>query len=420
MKKHSQPRGIAVILVLLALAVLAVISAALVVTSSAGLQQANVNTEGSRALYAAEAGLNWKLAQLKAKNDGNVAMDLGTEVGRFEVQVFSTGKSPRPGFTVPSSCFYILSTGWSPDGLRRQVGMLVKRSESAFNLAVLANKKIQMDADCYTDTYDSSGGVPDHTLATLGLYNPEGQIQLQGGYVGKKKNKGLANIYAPVGADKNLVMSDGKSVEGVHYASFVTTPLIEKPKNVNKRLTGKTDIKTGKGTTILKPVFDKNKKEWVFQGNQVIVEAGGIMILDISGVPDDAVAHFDFDSLQMMTGGSIVLEAGASKATADFYVTGDFKISGGSIVNPQEIPARFQFNLFQQGLVEISLDSAAYFIVNAPGGFIKLTDGSELFGSVIAREVLLEKASVIHYDQALREAVTPGVSSLQQLSYQQL
>lgn len=417
MRYKSRNRALAMIVILLALGLLSVIAVAVISLTTSGLQNARLAEEGEIALYAAEAGLNLKLQDLKNGDKTDRVGSLETVDANFLAKVYESGETP-PGtsLTIPAGEFYFVdSTGTTQDGRRSRVGMLVRKSSSAFNVAVLAKDQIQMKEGSYTDTYDSSDPFVtfDHSLASVGISSPSGKVQFDSdALVGKDGSLGTANVVGPAGADESLMVDGG--VAGTNYNNFVTTGLLSHPEPIVPRSHGDTDAKTTEspgGEIRLTPVW--NGTEYVIARKAVEIEAGGRVILDISAVPDGEIAHFDFEKV-VMKGGELILETGGSNANCAFYVKSSVTIEGGSIINPTQRPERFQFIL--EDKVEMKLDTAAYFVAIAKQFQL---EGSEIYGSVVALEqIQLDKGSVIHYDQSLADSIQSGISTLIQLSYQ--
>jgi hypothetical protein len=438
MRKQS---GIALVMVMMALGLLAVTTLGITYLGNMSLMQSKNQFQTDEALYAAQAGMRVKLAQIRGGDETDISgtMD-GSEAG-YSVQVFSSGETVWPGFTVPSdpNYFYILSEGESRTEKTRRVGMLIRKSFSDYNIAALASNKVKLEEGSFTQTYSSDPLNPvtpsDYHLATVGITDTKGTIEIdtdpgKESYVGfDNVAEGKARLYAPPGAVQSDVVKNG--VAGVNFSSFTIESTLSDIESFDDRIFAKglsDDIKAESAADIitLTPVQDAGPDGilgtsddiWEVRKKDIVAKNGGIVVLDISAVPDDKVARFNFKKMTMDTGGQIQLLTGSSKAVCQFYVNDSVDILGGGILNPTAVPSRFEF-LIKKGSVTIKdLTSVAYMVVKAPEQKVTIEEG-ELRGAVVAKEIELKKGARLFYDKALTETNT-GASHIIQISYQEM
>ena len=345
-----------------------------------------------------------------------------------------------PGFDVPAgnNIFYILSEGERSNEKTRRIGMLIRKSSSDYNIAALASSKVVLKENSYTQTYSSDLTDPatpsDYHLATVGVTDSKGTVEIdqdsgKESYVGYDDgSEGKARIYAPPGAVETDVVKSG--VAGVNFSSFTIESTLSPTKDLDPKAfaNGLSDsVKAGTGDVItLTPdhdpgpdgVLDTADDIWELKKKYLEATDGGIIILDISMIPNDQIGQFNFKSLKMESGGQVQLFTGTSEANCEFYVHGDVTIKGGAILNPTAVPSRFEF-LIKNGDVTIEdLTSKAYMVVKAPKKSVKIKKG-ELRGAVVAKEVILEDGARLFYDKQLTTTNT-GASNIIQLSYQEL
>jgi len=431
-------RGLAIIVVMFALSILATTTLGITYLSNAGLVQSQAQGDRDIALYAAKAGLELKLAELKNDDFNDISGTMPGSTTEYVTDVFASGEQPWSGFTVPGTdTYYILSEGivdpTAPNPRKRKVGMLVRKSSSGFNIAALATNKITMKEGTFTQTYSSDPLDPvtpsDHLLATIGVVDSAGEIVFDAGSgseprVGWDGTTGTANVYGGPGSDVSMVTG---GAQGTNFNTFNVQSTLTPPAPVDPRPYGSTDVVadgTGVVTTVTPvqlpgpdSVLGTSDDIWEFQAHDIKAENGGKVVLDISAVPDDKVARFNFHFLKMENGGVVELQTGTSQATCEFYIESGVLLENGAILNPTTKPSRLQF-LVNSGDVEIkSLTSVGYMVLNVPQNKVKLEAG-ELRGSVVANEVELLDGARIFYDKQLTTTNT-GASNLIILSYQE-
>ncbi|MFP4540454.1 MAG: collagen-binding domain-containing protein, partial [Opitutales bacterium] len=118
-----------------------------------------------------------------------------------------------------------------------------------------------------------------------------------------------------------------------------------------------------------------------------------------------------FDTFEVVQGGSLVLAEGASLA---IYTAGDIEISGAGLVN-EGAPKNLQI----WGLGEESQDitfqgsGALSGVIYAPNADVLLPGDTDLFGSVVGRNITMEGSGKFHYDESLvnLDSSIPGAAS---------
>lgn len=428
-------------MVMMALGLLAITTLGITYLGNMSLMQSKNQFQTDEALYAAQAGMRVKIAQLRAGDENDISGTMEGSEAAYAVQVFTSGETVWPGFTVPGdpNYFYILSEGESRTEKTRRVGMLVRKSYSDYNIAALASNKIKLEDGSYTQTYSSDPLNPvtpaDYHLATVGITETKGTIEIdtdagKESFIGFDNiSEGKARIYAPPGAVQSDVVQSG--VAGVNFSSFTIESTLSEVETFDDRvfangLSENVKADSAGDLITLTPVREagpdgvlgNSDDIWEVRKKDIVAKNGGIVVLDISGVPDDKVARFNFSKMEMDTGGMVQLLTGSSEAVCQFYVDKDVKILGGGILNPTAVPSRFEF-LIKKGDVEIKdLTSVAYMVVKAPEKKVTIEEG-ELRGAVVAKDIELKKGARLFYDKALTETNT-GASHIIQISYQEM
>lgn len=280
-KQRRSKKGIALIVVLMALLVLGTLAGGLVVVTSGHLMHAYSGNESQEALYAARAGAWMKLAQYRSdKNEdpikdtpldgskavysatiyvgdpvnysskkgsgGSTASDIISGVVGNGGSIILGGKKTTTGKFPPPGTIYVEGVGKSPGGMIRKVGILAQVSQSRWNHAAFGNTQVEMKSGSYTDSFNSMGGAVDHSKASIATNNPKDGIKItdhqsvaigwaQGtdsttGHYKKKKGKqsnkvtnlnAMAAVEGPPGSLESSVVS-GDKLANFSYKSFKT------------------------------------------------------------------------------------------------------------------------------------------------------------------------------------------------------
>ncbi|MBM3239456.1 hypothetical protein FJZ31_24450 [Candidatus Poribacteria bacterium] len=90
-----------------------------------------------------------------------------------------------------------------------------------------------------------------------------------------------------------------------------------------------------------------------------------------------------------------------------FYCTGDFKLTGGGLINTSQKPENFI--LYCTGsTVKLTGGAEFYGAVYAPNADINLNGGVTYYGAIVGKIVNVIGGPVIHYDEALKNVFNPA------------
>ncbi len=463
--KKRRPKGIALIVVLLALVVLAAVGGGVVAISTDNLMHAHTGNESLEALYAARAGAWHKLGQIRAGDDSPIKTPMVLPRTKSSYTVEVTKPSGGPKSFPPPNTIYVEATGKSFSGKVRRVGILAEMSQSRWNHAAFGNRQVVMKSGSYTDSFNSDGGAVDHSKASIATNNAVDGIVIEDhkavviGWsnsldvsTGKKKKKkdkdgsktklvAEANAQGPPGSTENLVVAGGKDVDQA-YNSFVTgaSKANNKPVTVPP-LTPVTTIGApdltvpGLNSVNITTATPVNLTPGAYQ--DLTVGAGGVAVLDVSAVTGSK-AQFSFHAVDL-NGGTLMVKQQVPPIPVEVYVdTGDgtdstagVRMTGSSLINPVDKPINLQLliagkgtNNFLEGYDDLKdgLTPKAYYVAYAPQAEITVSRG-QIFGSVVAKRVTLDGESltdptkapaVIHFDQTLLDDTSnpPQISVL--------
>lgn len=416
-------RGITIIIILLASALLAVVTLSVVAMGSRNLIHASTEADQMQALYAAEAGAREKLWEYKTGNTSPIAeKSLPNGLANYTVDVYPSGTGPN-GIFIPADHHYIYATGRTPNGARRRVGWLVNRSNSNFNMAILAKQEIVVEEGCVTDTYNSTVGVvvPDYKphLANIGVTESTGTVKAAG-IIGMHSSGPKAKILGPNGSTRASVVTTG--VQGTNYASFDNS-------GIQTTWPPLTATEVGRTTSgVAKKADGPLRHEWLLpkslgEGEYEVVEAknGGVVHLNCTTVPNNTVQKFIIKEL-VMEGllSQLRLEVlPGQNVTCEIYIDGGaVKLKDGAIVNPLSKPESLQFNIAQGGgNPEVVGGAAAYYVIYAPYQEV-VVQGAEIFGSIKADKVKVAQTGKVHFDECLQNASMNGAGSATVVSQQ--
>ncbi|MEW6281961.1 MAG: hypothetical protein AB1758_25375, partial [Candidatus Eremiobacterota bacterium] len=334
-------RGIALVVVLLALLLLGVIAGGMAAVGSHTLQLSRSNLEGDQALLAADAGA-WRTAGELVRNDafpGYSPLALPTTGATYEVSVTKGPGTAPNGAAVPSGMCYVLSTGQFGQTVR-QVGLLLQLSTSSFPTAAFAAEEIDLVDESEVDTWDSSQGrYPAGGQPGKGNIGTNSMLPRSIRIEDESKVDGTA--YVPAGAPPNAVrvIDESTLVGGVGtLPQLRPLPPVVLPADPSTA----PSIRVDRDVTLAPGVY-----------GDVSLEDGAVLALT-SGT-------YVFRSISLDDASTIGLPRDLT-TPAEVYVQNRLEIIDGSILNSSALPAKLKFYV-QQGPVVLDDDSGSAFFV---------------------------------------------------------
>lgn len=395
----------------MAMMLLAVVAAAIVGVGSGNLTTNSANLNGEQAYYAAEAGGEFGLYELK--NSGISAFPLtGNLAGNGSSYTVNATQGPGTvtidgtTVTVPSSSHYYLEAiGVSRNGVTRRVGVMVQESSSAYNYAGFAVDQISVSDGSRVDSWDSSAGPYSSSrgLSNLDAHlgtnqNLDGSIRISGGSMVD------GNAYAATGAGPDAVQVNASTLAGVEdVTNAVTLPPVSLPTDPT---TAPNRSQVGSGTLDLSPGT---------YGNIRIEDSGVLNLLEGTGDAGNNV--FVFNSLVVRD--SAVLQLLNPSSPIKIIVKERFLLEGGGIVNNSLVPPNLEFQS-KEGPVRLKDgSSSAYYSVYAPEASIDVYGGSSIYGAIVGNDITIRDAAV-HYDLALQGTSIGSATNLIILSRERI
>lgn len=405
---RTTSKGIALVVVLMALLVLGTLTGSLVVVSSGHLMHAYGGNESQEALYAARAGAWMKLAQYRSHKNldpigetqlpGGATYSATAKEGAetpgllTKKQWTALTKLPKSNSFPPEGSVYVEGVGKSSSGKVRKVGILATISHSRWNHAAFGNNRVELKSGAYTDCFNSYGEQIDHSKASIATNNPNDGIIIgdhksvvvgwanskgtDGKYHKKKSKEATANnlqalapVQGPPGSTESVVVG-GDSKGSVSYRGFQTgdssgnQELVVIPAIPTSPLT--TADLDGQGTITYAPTQPRPDitvtgevrllPEQAF--HYLRVNPGGKVVLDVSSYEDGATVQYLFTGINLNSSSLEVLQPPDGEVTVKVYVdTGNGSdpsagvlMQGASVVNPSQRPINLQLLIAGKGV----------------------------------------------------------------------
>ena len=382
-------RGVAIIIVLLVMTLLAAVAWAVLSMSSGTLVQGKNDSEALQALYVAEGGAWSKCSQVaKAGELDDLTGTMPASGATFLAEVYESGETYE-GVTVPANHYYIVCEAESRNGIVKKVAIMGYIGSSHYDFAAFGFTDVTMAAEAKTYAFSSSGGVIDHSRATVGSNNDTAGINISGVNTRVGGDSALARVYGPPGSIESSVVNGGSAP--TNYVAF--SPLTQRKPQDDFSFPlpdGTVDI-TASQVVLPDETFGD------------VALNGATLTLDVSSVPPGGTATFQFNSINVGTGSQIVISPPGADVYCEVFVKGAFTMTDGSIVNDSLIPAKLKFMIKGGDVNLLDTGTKAYYTAYAPENKITVESGN-LYGSVIADQVEILDAGAIHYDVDLQNA----------------
>ncbi|MEW6279892.1 MAG: hypothetical protein AB1758_14785 [Candidatus Eremiobacterota bacterium] len=383
----TRARGLALVMVLLALALLGVVAAALVALGSRTLWESRADEERDQALLAADAGL-WRTVD-RLRTDPNFRgynrQSMRSTGAEYWSSVTPGGSRAPNDVRVPDELCYVLASG-EYRGRQRQVGLMVSILQTDFSDAAFAARDIDLRRRCKVESWNSNQGPypagrqNDANVASswTGVRRNEPAVKLTNGseirghvFIAPGVNQGDAVLVDP---DSNI-RGQIKRLRPNRQLSGVTAPA-GTPSEPTKTISSSTVLPPGHYGEVL--INSRARVELV---------EGGEYVFDKLTMRDDSVLEVDRNV----------------SAPVKVYMKGEFDMQGGSVVNRSAKPANLRF-LVEQGQVYLDdSQTKAYFVVYAPESQVTVDDDAQIYGAVVGKSITLRDNSELRYDLALKE-----------------
>lgn len=380
----------------MAIAFLAVLAMSMVAIQMDGAVEQHRGQAESRALLAAEAGLSEAYMELETAGDGVVGTQ-NAPVKLSNGRVFVT----KATFGPTNKLVRLTSTARVGNSNARAELVLRDNVDTIFVWGAFGDTKTNLSSQAKVDSYDSTLGTYAsqviHGSGSNAWANNAGNIGSNGDLQLKQNALVFGNATPGPAGTISVLGSAAVSGSTAHNTAVVplapiVLPVIASTGNVtysaNTTLAagnhhkGATVINTGKTLTVIGP------------------------------------ATLIFDSLVMKSGSKLMVDS--TNGPVDIYVVDDFIMNSNTqLAANNRDPRMVRVNLLSDNIInpevlvdldEIGLESNAslYGTIYAPDARIDVKSNFELFGALIAEEVVLASNSRVHYDEALSKVLAPG------------
>jgi len=387
-------KGMALILAMVVIAVLATLSTVMVSRSVSERLAAQRHTESSQAFWLAEAGIqraSWELNH----GDGNwTSWSTGASgekilppqslggIGQYEVTVVG------PSSNTPEAT----ATGYVPgkSAWQSERTILVElKKNSPFTYAAFGDISLTMTGNGETDSYDSSlGGYGGLNIGS------NGDVGTNGATIGAITLSGNAKVNGDANTGPGGTVSDESKVTGdVSHdcdenlpSAIVPSALTGLASGGSYSISGNTSATLGPGDFKYSSISISANANLTIIGTVRIYLTGTALSLSVSG------------------NGKLIITAGASLI---LYIDGRCDISGNGVVNQTNLPENFlvysTYSSTGNG-IQITGNGDLYGAVYAPKANVLISGNGDIYGSVVGKTVSIPGNGDVHYDEALKDA----------------
>jgi len=337
----------------------------------------------SSAFQSAEAGLDEALFQLRADEDWAGASGLQvTSGGYYDVAVAEDASDPTlKTLTITGHYPSNDPTVWGYQ--RRQIEAVVRIQEpSVFQYGLFADEDVQIKKEVITDSYDSDDG--DYDDQTPGDNGDIGTNSTENECVSLAKETTI-NGQVVVGPD----VADPQSI--VHMDDDVT--ITATPPVASRSAALELPAVTAPDTC----------------GGNVTVSSSNTLTLT------EADSPYCYNKLRLKDSASIVVSGDVT------VFVSELKIDKDSTVNADGRPTQLIFKVTSDKDVHIKNSGVFVGAIYAPDSTIQIDKQGDIYGAVVGEEIVVDKVTQIHYDEALHYVgPSSGVKETALLSWREV
>ena len=373
-------KGSMLILTIFVVVILLILGAALIARSISEHNLAKKYLESTHAFWAAEAGANRALKELRSNyNQSGTGLWLSSMgEGEYSVDVVIEGQNRR-----------VTAHGFIPSmsGARtqRSIEVLIKSQyASAFRYAAFANNSVTLNSNAKTDSYDSS----------LGAYDPNNPNH--NGDVGTNGTSVVLDSNAQIDGDTGTGPGGSVTLE----SNAVVTGQITN--DINRELSSvevpSSLVNLGSGGNYSENSGSHTISSGDYQYNSFTLDSNAEVIID--GQVNLYLTAADI-SFNLESNSEIKLNPGAKLI---IYVDGKYGVNSNAKVNAGGLPTNvIVYSTYSGSGDGVGLDSNGDFngAIYAPDARISLNSNAKVYGSVVGKTVDIDSNAKIHYDENL-------------------
>jgi hypothetical protein len=398
-------RGNALLASMLTLTGIAVLSASVLTTSLAMQREQRGDLQRLQARYAGEAAVAAALVDLELGGPG--------QAFSAQAPLRLGGAEAWAGFTPLAGDQFSADAGARLGHTRLGLEVIAESvSQGLFQFGAFGEDGVWLASNAQIDSYDSE-------LAPYAALNNSGSSAYcdDDGAVGSNADIEVsqnAKVWGQLtpGPDGTAMVLGNAIVSGGAFASPepTTLPPIQLP------------TYTPGGHLVLA----NNAVQTLAPGNYDFgqFQVGKNAKLTIQGPAELVVTN-----LKVLTGSSLRIDSTAGPVT--IYVEDDFLIDSNTLIAPLDLdPKGLSFQLLSDNIVDplqlvdvdlLDFDSNAkmYASIYAPNALVEINSNFELFGAVMAKELILDSNCKIHYDESLADADIYSTSTFEVIGWRE-
>lgn len=388
--------GVTLVVGMLMVTVLVTLTSAMVILGSGNLAGSFQQVQTDQAVCAAEAG-GWRAALELSKNSnwtppgGNIT--LPHTGSQFGVQLFTAGSTTPNGVVVPAGLIYVLSTGATPSGRTKQVGMMIKTGVGALNYAALTGWGITVSGGSELDSRDPATDLvlPDPASIAVNSPMPAIPIMVSGG----SHIQGSAYV-GPGASTSQIQVIGGSSISGAQGALSAAIPMPPVTLPSDPSLLPPGGATSGATVNYTPGTF-----------GHIVVDGGATLNL--------AAGTYVFKALEVTGGGKLAISG-----PVEIFIQSGLTVNVGSLLNPTKDPKNMKFNV-GNGIVDITSGGTSYGVFYAPNSPINLDGNGTIYGNLVGLSLNVDHGSHLHYDpNSSGSGVGGGATTAQVISQQTL
>jgi type II secretory pathway pseudopilin PulG len=375
--RHAKKRGSVLLTALVISLILMASAAALVTTSLYRQSAARARIESTRAEQVAETGLDIAFYEVQSNSDVTndaIGVATGTSSGGSYTATIA------PAFAGPGT-YTLTSVGRY--GTRTQTVERVISKSASSTPGFLGVDKVTLAGGASVDSFDSY----------LGTY----ASQVSGGHAASDASLGSNGNIATFGAGK--VWGDANPGPSGVYSGSVTVSGSTAP--ASKSVTVPAYVYSPPGMAMSAWNGGGSLAAGTYHFTSVTVSGGPVLMLsgDVTIYCDNNFTVTAGSSIVMAPGSNVTILQGAS----------DMTIGGGGISNLNSKASTLTIHSASTTKVHLASATPFYGTVSAPGADFTSSGSGGMYGSVVAKTIILNSATGwLHYDTSLETSTVGG------------
>ncbi len=413
-----RPKGIALLLVMIALVVGTTLSTGFILTQGTSIGIARNQRDYDSARSVAESGIDMCVWMIKTQSSWRTIMNPGAwisnlSIGNGKVSVTATDSGNNSTFSADYTHAVLLSSVGTVNGRTYTISATVTPSAGGtpFGGGGFIRQNTQLQTFAQVDSYNSGNGPystskgQNAIIATASNNNGSLNMALgsvfYGSYIG-----GPSGILAQLLNLLNALLTPPSSVSVATFSRNLGTIV---PPNTNGFTNGLTFSKTTSFSSATSNVYYTSFS---------ISGSGTVVTFPLSSQVVHVTGNVNIGSnstLKVPNGGNLVMivdgnftNSGtidlSTSGTLTLYVNGNVTISSGSNINPNGVPSSLLVIGTNNSSGNITVSGSVNVVggVYAPNATVDLQSNSQWYGSIIAQQLTLETGAMLHMDDALK------------------